>query len=309
MNSEQIDQDSQTPKLTLLVCTRNRAERLQPFLDCVKKLKCSQPWELIMVDNGSTDTTKELLDDFSSHVISPIKTQVVYEPKKGLSRARNTGIRHSTGEIVAFTDDDCYPTATFLDDILDQFDTHDIAYLGGRVTLYDPNDLRITTKEDPEPRDLRPYSFLETGLIHGANMAIARAPLLESGGFDDRLGAGSPLKSAEDIELLARLSWCGYHGRYDPTPTVAHHHGIKKTSALKNLYKQYDHGRGAYYFLYTLNYPSRSTYLRATFNYFCASIGRDRAFGRISRELTGGLHLVTRYGLRKHQGRLGTIAD
>ena len=288
-------------RLTLLVATRNRADRLRPFLTNLSSLDCSQPWELIIVDNGSTDETRRILNDFTPHLTNPTRTQIVYEPRAGVSRARNTGIAHAGGDIIAFTDDDCYPDASYLNDILHQFDVHQITYLGGRVTLYDTDDLRITTKEDPRPLAIPPYSFLETGLIHGANMAVNRYALLDLGGFDERFGPGAALKSAEDIELLARLSWCGYHGRYDPIPTVAHHHRIQDGATQKKLYKQYDHGRGAYYLLYSLNKPSRSIYISATFTYLCASLKNDKALGRIARETKGAFHLITRHGLARPQ--------
>jgi GT2 family glycosyltransferase len=75
-----------------------------------------------------------------------------------------------------------------------------------------------------------------------------------AGGFDNRLGAGTPFPS-EDIELVGRLSQMGWYGLYAPGPTVLHRHGRRYKSEAIRLMADYDRGRGAYY-ASIMRYPS-----------------------------------------------------
>jgi len=82
-------------KVSLIVCTRNRAARLPEFLARVAALEAPPGgWELIVVDNGSTDATPEVLDRFARS--APFPTRCVRAPDPGLSRARNTGLAEVT---------------------------------------------------------------------------------------------------------------------------------------------------------------------------------------------------------------------
>ena len=232
-------------RLTLIVCTRNRLPSLRAALAVILGLQCRAPWQLIVVDNGSTDGTWQWIRSIES--TSSVRVDVVSEPVVGLSRARNVGLRHARGDIVAFTDDDCYPTESYLNDIVDVFSVPDIDYCGGRVLLHDPADLPISTKTSTTPELFPPNTFIPAGAMMGANMAFSRRLLEVIGPFDVGLGAGSVTRSAEDIDFLFRASRCGFTGMYSPTPTVRHHHRRRSNTDLRNTLKAYDIGRGAYY--------------------------------------------------------------
>src|SRR5215469_8201036 len=92
--------------ISLVVCTRDRCSSLRTCLEYIRRLESPGEWELIVVDNGSNDGTAELVRDFAEG--ASFRVVLVYEPKRGLGRARNAGIARATGEIIAFTDDDCY---------------------------------------------------------------------------------------------------------------------------------------------------------------------------------------------------------
>src|SRR4029450_8136983 len=91
--------------VSIIICTRNRAESLKPTLESIGRASIPQGWnvELLVVDNGSTDHTKSVLNET---VMTNVTLRCVYEKTPGLSNARNAGIRETTGEIILFTDDD-----------------------------------------------------------------------------------------------------------------------------------------------------------------------------------------------------------
>src|SRR5262252_779232 len=159
-------------QLSLIVCTRNRLPGLRTTLGILLGLRCRAPWQLIVVDNGSTDGTGEFLRAMAANTSASI--DVLSEPSVGVSRAKNRGLRYARGEIIAFTDDDCYPTESYLDDLLDVFATPGVDYCGGRVLLHDPTDLPVTIKTSDTPEVFPANSYIPTGAIHGANMAFTR---------------------------------------------------------------------------------------------------------------------------------------
>ena len=98
--------------------------------------------------------------------------------------------------------------------------------------------------------------------MHGANLAVRREVLAAVGGFDPLLGAGTPCMAGEDTDFIARIVWAGWTARYDPAPSVAHHHGRKPGGAADRQRQGYDRGRGAYYAKWALDARARRTYLR-----------------------------------------------
>ena len=127
-----------TPDIALVVCTRNRAAKLGAFFDAIRTIKALNSWELIIVDNGSTDSTAEDLQSFAANFSG--RVSVMTEPQIGVGRAKNRGWRASTAPIIAFTDDDCYPTQSFLNDIETAFSDQSLGVVGGRILLYDSTD-------------------------------------------------------------------------------------------------------------------------------------------------------------------------
>lgn len=245
-----------SPSLSIVICTRNRGAYLLDALRAYEKISTNLIWELIVVNNGSTDTTQQVLDQFSSN--TDIHIHVIFESRPGLSRARNMGWRHASGEIIAFSDDDCYPQADFVDAVWNNFSEARLFYLGGRVLLFDPEDLPITIQLRENRLDLPPKSFIESGLIHGANMSFRREVFLAVGGFDELLGAGTILPGSDDTDMISRASAAGFWGAYDPQPIVLHHHRRRTQEQVAALMRSYDIGRGAHYMKSVLDPARRS---------------------------------------------------
>lgn len=274
-----------TPRISLIVCTRNRAARLSRFLDRVAQLEPPPGgWELVLVDNASTDGTKDVLATFAG--TAPITVHSVYAPVPGLARSRNTGLAAASGDILVFTDDDCYPQADYLVAMSRVFDEYRPGFVGGRVVLHDPEDARVTVRDAAEPEAIPPHIYFRPGLIHGANMAVTREVVRAIGGFDPHLGAGTDCVAGEDAEYLARAVWGGWSGRYDPRPMVAHHHGRKPGADAERQSRGYDYGRGAYFARLMLHRTARSTYV----SYWWRRARRVRErhkVQRLGRELIG----------------------
>lgn len=235
-------------KVTLIICTKNRAKQLEK---CLNKLAQSyEPnldVEIVLVDNGSTDETEQVIERFKTHFSTPIKS--VMANKSGLGYARNCGIKASSGEILIFTDDDCYLEENYFSKFLNAIDTTQYQYGGGAITLFNADDdPRVANMQVDEKILLPPFTaVIPAGQIQGANMFFTRSVFEKAGYFDENLGAGTHFP-CEDIEMVCRASRYGFTGVVLPGFTVFHDHGRKVNSPeAESTVKAYDHGRGAYY--------------------------------------------------------------
>ena len=270
--------------LSLIVCTRNRARQLEQALPYFARLTADFEWELVFVDNGSTDATPQVLAAFANTCALDVK--VLFEPAIGQSAARNTGWRHASGALIAYTDDDCYPAADFIDQIRICFAEGGLGFLAGRVLLHDKADYPITIQESQQRVVIPPRSFVQPGLLHGANFAFRRELLERVDGFDERLGPGSSLHCADDLDVVARVSALGFTGAYDPRPVVSHHHRRAKMEDVNRLVAGYDIGRGAYFAKGLLNRQTRKAFCWPALRKFGGNIWR-REFAVLRRELSG----------------------
>jgi glycosyltransferase involved in cell wall biosynthesis len=232
--------------VSVVLCVRNGADVLPNMVHSVFKAAASTPGsevELLIVDNGSTDSTVATAESLG--LDAPIPVQVVLEPVKGVCRAKNRGIRLAKGEIVAFTDDDCTWSTDYLSDLLRHYES-DVGPVirGGRVELGDPTDLPFTIKVEDEPGVYGGIAH-PGGFVHGCNLTIPREVIDKIGGFDERFGPGAPFKAAEETELIYRAHKAGIPVHYVPDMAVYHFHGRKDQPDIKNLNESYQLGNGA----------------------------------------------------------------
>ena len=247
-------------ELSWVICTRNRAAQLRACLASLKNQVTNREWELIVVDNGSADGTRQVIEDFQ--VGFEHDSRLVFESNQGLGNARNAGWTQAGGDIVLFTDDDCYPAENFLQTVADCFDEDEgLGFLGGRILLYDQSDYPITIQTLEERVEIPARSFIPAGLIQGANFAVRRKALKMTSGFDPIFGPGASF-NCEDVDLVARLAGLGWKGAYDPRPLVYHHHGRKTKEQADQLMREYDRGRGAYYVKCMVNPVMSLRYLK-----------------------------------------------
>lgn len=276
------------PTVALVICTCSRASKLAPCLDSVFAMEKSAGFELIVVDNNSTDNTGEVIAEFSGH--ASFRFRHVRETRKGLGYARNCGWRLAGTDIVAFTDDDCYVSQDFAETVARIFASEpSLGFLGGRILLFDKTDLPLTIKESTVTERLPAGTFIPAGIIQGANFAFRKSALEQSGGFDTLLGAGTAFP-AEDIELVGRLSALGWDGMYTPEPVVHHHHARKTHKEAIALRRGYDVGRGAYYMAYAL----KNKGVRTQPLLFWMRNMRRNSIQRTAREVRGAIGYLRR---------------
>ena len=244
--------------LSIIICTRDRANSLDGTLRSIAAIRSERSWEAIILDNGSTDDTAAVIraaDDCGGRL------RYAFEPQPGLGAARDTAWRLAQGRICAFSDDDCYLDPGYVDAVCAAFDDYpDAGCIGGRILLHDPDDAPITIDERTEPFEYPAQRFFSIGGLQGANMAFRTEVLREIGGFDRAMGAGTVFPS-EDIDVIAGSIWAGHPARFDPRPVVRHHHGRRGASAIKAI-EGYDRGRGSYLAKYSLRPDTRLVYLK-----------------------------------------------
>lgn len=285
--------------LSIVICTRNRAARLPEMLTKLRDLRPPLvSWELILVDNNSSDNTLNVLKDFSLNSSIPIT--VVLERKNGLSNARNAGWRAARGAIISFTDDDCYPQEDWLITIINTFRDSDAGFVGGRVLLFDPEDAPVTIQTSTDEISFPANSYIESGQIIGANLSCRRALLEAVGGFDTNLGAGTPFHSGEDTEVLIKASLLGFTGRYEPAIVVYHHHGRKLKSDVTKLYQGYAFGRGALSLKILTNSNAKMLYFKHWY-WRLRSLLRQRRGDYLVCELKGALSYARMQWLGRRQ--------
>jgi glycosyltransferase involved in cell wall biosynthesis len=279
------------PALSLVICTRNRAHRLDRTVAALASIETSHPWEVVVVDNASTDGTSEVVE--RARTTSRIPMRLVHEPEVGVSRARNAGWRSAWSDIVAYVDDDCYPAEDYVDRVVECFEGDQLlGYLGGAVLPFDENAARVTIVAETSPFEIRAGGFVTPGLMICANLAFRRRALAEIDGFDVTFGYGAGFPGGtdaviEDLDAAARVSVAGWRGRYEPRVVVRHDHGRQPGPEVESLERGYDIGRGAFYAKAALDPRLRKTYLVGWARLTAGRVRRREHPRTVGRELAG----------------------
>lgn len=223
--------------VSVIVCTFNRARSLSMTLEALdaQVTPPSLAWELLVVDNNSSDATRDAIARFAASSRIPVRYH--FEGRQGLSRARNTGISLARGAVIAFTDDDVQPDAAWVASIALAMGECRADVLGGPI-------LPLWSRPPPrwleERGRLRAYlSIMEHDqrgqvtlgkhqpyAVWGANMAFRRDVFDRVGRFDVRRGInGTKLYRAEEHDLTRRALAAGCVVVYDPRVRVRHRIG------------------------------------------------------------------------------------
>jgi GT2 family glycosyltransferase len=218
--------------VSLVICTRDRPERLERCLRSVAALTF-QPSEIVVVDNGSRcEETRSVAAQFA-------RVRYVVEPRRGLSRARNTGVRASSSPLIAFTDDDIVLSPEWLRHLTEPLRDPQVSAASGLVF---PAELRTRAQivfeqefggfnQGYAPRLHGPDFITRTkhkaapvwSICAGGNMIVRRATFDKVGLFDERLGAGEA-GCSEDSEFWYRILANGGSCAYVPAAVVHHYH-------------------------------------------------------------------------------------
>jgi glycosyltransferase involved in cell wall biosynthesis len=214
------------PAVSVIVPVYNGAKTIE---DCLQSLLAldypREKVELLVVDNASTDRTPELLRRHGDTL------RIVFEQKRGPAAARNKGLRHAQGEVVAFTDADCVVDRRWLQFLVGPLQDSHTGIVGGKILAK------------------RPYNFIEKfgEQIHDHDAAInlyrppyvitmnwaSRRKILKEFNFDEALRRG------EDGDLSYRIFQAGYGFVYQPDAVIYH----QNESSLAGLFKEgFQHG-------------------------------------------------------------------
>src|SRR5262245_23745264 len=198
------------PRVSVVVCTYNGSRTLKQCLRSLRELDYPD-YEVIVVDDGSTDDTRTILRRFPG-------VRAILQPNLGLGAARNVGLTEATGEIVAYTDADCFADPDWLTRLVDQLHQPGAAAVGGPNLT--PEDGWVAACVAAAPG--QPTHVLEKDQeaehIPGCNMAFRREALVSINGFDPAYRT-----AGDDVDVCWRLQQAGRWITFAPGAFVWHH--------------------------------------------------------------------------------------
>jgi len=218
-------------KVTVAICTWNRARLLNETLQSLSRIHLpgGVPWEVIVVDNNSTDGTAAVLNTWRTKL--PLRT--LFEATPGQTHARNTALAHATGDLVIWTDDDVLVTPQWLAAYVEAAKQWpEAAFFGGSIEpLFDvpPPDWIKANLEALQGvlvirqlgEDVRPLKPGERPF--GANMAFRRSAIVNHW-FDTSIGhCAGRLLGGDDLNYVDALVSEGRWGVWVGAAKVAHH--------------------------------------------------------------------------------------
>ncbi|QJX49057.1 glycosyltransferase [Hymenobacter taeanensis] len=217
--------------VSVIICTRNRAASLQLCIEALNRMTC-QPAEIIVVDNAPPDdSTKKVAESFAN-------VRYVMEPSVGLSYARNAGVRNSTSDIVAFTDDDVLVHPEWVYRVWETFLDKSVFAMTGLIIAaeLDTEAQQIFEKHWSFNRGYQDIAYDQAYFKRvesagppvweigaGANTAFRKEVFNRVGLFDERLGPGAA-GCNDDSEMWFRVLVGGCTIQYNPRAVVYHTH-------------------------------------------------------------------------------------
>ena len=213
---------------SVIIPTYNRMDVLPEVLDGLEGQEGAPPFEVVVVDDGSTDGTGEWLRERTAGRPSAVPIRVISQSNQGPAAARNRGVRAAAGERVAFLGDDTVPSAGWLaahDQAREQHPEEGllavIGYTGWHPRMrlnpflryINDHGLQFGYALIDQPEDV-PFNFFYT-----SNLSLPRSALL-----DEPFDLGFPYAAWEDIEVSYRLKKRGMRLVYRPEARVAHDH-------------------------------------------------------------------------------------
>lgn len=216
--------------ISAIICTHNRVAYLEKAIQSlVDQTLPKEQYEIIVVDNGSTDNTKMTVESFNQFG----NLRYIYEPILGLSQARNTGWQNAQGKYIAYLDDDAIACAEWLERIVRAFETihPQPGSVGGKIEpIWEVERPAWLSKQMERPltivdwRDKAAFLTEDYQHLRGCNVAYPREILEKVGGFSTNLGRkGSSLLSNEESLLEKYLKEQNLGSYYDPEIRVQHH--------------------------------------------------------------------------------------
>lgn len=224
------------PTVSVIVPVLNGEATISTLLESLLRLKYPKDkLDFQVVDGNSTDKTMEIVKHYPVNLLTQNGT--------GLNAARNTGLKNSKSEIIAFTDSDCVVPEDWVQHIVKNFKETQVGCVGGSIKGYDGDFLSEYADNSfmPVLRIFKKHEVLDSVQLlqrypAGCNMAFKREALEAAGGFDESIR-----HAFDEDELVERVCKTGYKMALDPNCLILHKH----RTSLKELLKQnFRYGRG-----------------------------------------------------------------
>ena len=239
--------------VSVSICTYNRCRLLLDSLDSVLSQQADGVrYEVVVVDNNSTDDTKPVVDSFIARGCSNLR--YVFEGRQGLSYARNTAVLEARAPILAFTDDDVQVAPNWVSTIKRTFENRpEVGWIGGKVLpRWASTPPTWLTRDHWSPlaaQDHGDVPFSSSGrqvCLVGANLVIRKDLLEQFGGFRaDVQRVQDSVGSMEDHELQIRLWKAGLQGLYVPDLVVMS--DVSADRLMKKYHRRWHRGHGHFY--------------------------------------------------------------
>lgn len=263
------------PKVSVVVCSYNGASTLRGCLESLMNLDYAD-YEVILIDDGSTDDTREIAADFPQVVYH-------YQENRGLSVARNVGAEMAEGEIVAYTDSDCEADPDWLRYLVQAMEDQQVEAIGGpNITPLDSSWTARCVGASPGNPSHVMLDDHHAEHLPGCNMAFKRSTLLGIGGFDPQFR-----QAGDDVDICWRFLDADLPIGFASGAMVWHH----RRPTVK-AYARQQKGYGRSEAMVHFKHPQR-----------CGTFGRSRWCGIIYGDGAVGLPLMPP---RIYHGRFGT---
>ncbi|QGY39021.1 glycosyltransferase [Pseudodesulfovibrio cashew] len=238
-------------KIDVLMATYNGEQTLAAVLDGYRKvMPPEQGWQLVIVDNASTDGTRSLIKSYENDL--PIT--YLYEAKPGKNSALNTGIKSLQGDLVILTDDDAIPCPDLLVQYREVAESEvDVSIFSGKVMpdwrkeppLWMVDSIPLTTAYSLNAGKHSEGSIPPTSVL-GPNMAVRREIFERGFRFDESIGpCGSSYAMGSETEFCTRLHGHGYNCHFSERPCVSHIIRDYQVNGKWLLKRSFQNGRGA----------------------------------------------------------------
>lgn len=223
--------------VSVILCCHNSEPRLKPTLQhlALQEITTGIPWEIVLVDNASTDQTPHLAKSLWRQNRCDIDFKIVFEPNLGLINARIHGLKCSSFEYICYIDDDNWLDVHYIEKVYDIFKSHpEVAVCGGRSeAVFEPGfqlpfwffkyQHAYAIGSQGENEGVVPDS---RGYLWGAGISFRKSALMQliDSGFKPLLTgrSGQSLSAGEDAELCLALRACGWKLWYSPQLKLRH---------------------------------------------------------------------------------------
>ncbi len=240
LNGSCPPQPEHTPKVSVVICAYNAERTIRQCLEALEQLEYPN-FEVIIIDDGSVDATAEIAAEFRNF-------RLIRQPNRGLSAARNVGMRAAVGDLIAYTDSDCvvdshwltFMVRAMLDGGFDgcggpNYSPHEDGWVEGCVAAAPGAPSHVLIDEEHAEH------------LAGCNMVFRKSALEAMGGFDPQFTA-----AGDDVDICWRLMDAGYSLGYCPSAFVWHF----RRNTIRAYYGQ-QRGYGKAEALLFFKYPER----------------------------------------------------